>query len=424
MTASTSAEPAPEVRITVRAGSPLAEVFLIDHRFALVRRSIGDLETTVAPGVYKIKAKLADAETERLVLCETDQEIDLAADLQMRSPAPWPRPGDRVRARVSWPAPWRSTGAGFEAAPAQAMLMTTRASGQVTAPQAALYDAAGIPASLQSLTESAGWDVTGVDPGSYFLRWRGTADVEVEQAIQIIAGWQTQIFLRQETSAGVVDLCSTRVSILMSRGGFEPESDDLRRTEEARTALANERKVATETLEAIVEESESPMLALYGAHLMLLTRDPRQYRTSRNRPQATTRFDEPRFARIVARLREDLGRDHPDVVALSTQLPGSAPERLEPVGAPPMLWRSWLLLIEASNDTPDLVGREIWSRVVAPLPLYPFLIWATQVPDAVESIEQTLARALADDAGDEMRRSLTDRLVVPRAVIDDVAERR
>ena len=219
----------------------------------------------------------------------------------------------------------------------------------------------------------------------------------------------------------MADLCATRVSILMSRGGFEPESDELRRTEEARTALANERKVATEALEAIIEQSDSPMLALYGAHLMLLTRDPRQYRTARNRPQAATRFDEPRFARIVARLREDLGRDHPDVVALSTQLPGSSPERLEPVGAPPMLWRSWLLLIEASNDAPDLVGREIWSRAVAPLPLYPFLIWATQVPDAVESIEETLARALADDAGDELRRSLTDRLVVPRAVVDDVA---
>ena len=41
-----------------------------------------------------------------------------------------------------------------------------------------------------------------------------------------------------------------------------------------------------------------------------------------------------------------------------------------------------------------------------------------------ESVEETLARALADDAGDEMRRSLTGRLVVPRAVIDDVATRR
>ena len=61
---------------------------------------------------------------------------------------------------------------------------------------------------------------------------------------------------------------------------------------------------------------------------------------------------------------------------------------------------------------------------VAPMPLYPFLIWATQVPDAVQSVEETLARALADDAGDETRRQLTGRLVVPRAVVDDVAMRR
>ena len=424
MAASTSTEPAPEVRIIVRAGSPLAEVFLIDHHFALVRRSIGDLETTVAPGVYKIKAKLADAQTERLVLCESDQVIDLAADLQMRSPAPLAKTRRSRTRRGQLARTLTAAGAGYDAAPARAMLMTTRASGLVAAPEAALYDAAGIPASLQSLTETAGWDVTGVDPGSYFLRWRGTAEVEVEQTVQTVAGWQTQIFLRQETSASVADLCATRVSILMSRGGFEPESDELRRTEEARTALANERKIATETMEAIVEQSDSPMLALYGAHLMLLTRDPRQFRTSRDRPQAATRFDESGFARIVARLQEDLGRDHPDVVALSTQLPGSSPERLEPVGAPPMLWRSWLLLVEASNDAPDLVGREIWSRAVAPMPLYPFLIWATQVPDAVQSVEEILARALTDDAGDETRRQLTGRLVVPRAVVDDVATRR
>ncbi len=302
--------------------------------------------------------------------------------------------------------------------------MTTRASGQVAAPKAALYDTAGVPASLQSLTESAGFDVTGVEPGSYFLRWSGTAEVEVEQTVQTVAGWQTQIFLRQETSAGAADLCATRVSILMSRGGFEPESDELRRTEEARTALANERKIATETLEAIVEQSDSPMLALYGAHLMLLTRDPRQFRTARDRPQAATRFDEPRFARIVSRLQDDLGRDHPDVVALSTQLSGRSRRRVRPVSAPPMLSRSWLLLLAASSDTPALVSREVWERAVAPMPLYPFLIWATQVPDAVDSVEETLTRALADDAGDEMRRQLTARLLVPRAVVDEVAGRR
>ena len=424
MSTSTSAEAATEVRITVRTGSPLAEVFVIDHRFALVRRSVGDLEAVVAPGVYKVKAKLADAQTERLVLCEADQVIDLTDDLQMRSPAPLARTRRSRTGRAQVARTLSAVRADSDAAPARAMLMTARAGGQLAAPKAALYDTAGVPASLQSLTESAGFDVTGVEPGSYFLRWSGTAEVEVEQTVQTVAGWQTQIFLRQETSAGAADLCATRVSILMSRGGFEPESDELRRTEEARTALANERKIATETVEAIVEQADSPMLALYGAHLMLLTRDPRQFRTVRDRPQAATRFDEPRFARIVSRLQDDLGPDHPDVVALSTQLSGRSRRRVRPVSAPPMLSRSWLLLLAASSDTPALVSREVWERAVAPMPLYPFLIWATQVPDAVDSVEETLTRALADDAGDEMRRQLTARLLVPRAVVDEVAGRR
>ncbi len=110
MSTSTSAEAATEVRITVRTGSPLAEVFVIDHRFALVRRSVGDLEAVVAPGVYKVKAKLADAQTERLVLCEADQVIDLTDDLQMRSPAPLAAPGDRVPAGLRWPEPSARSG--------------------------------------------------------------------------------------------------------------------------------------------------------------------------------------------------------------------------------------------------------------------------------------------------------------------------
>jgi hypothetical protein len=316
-----------------------------------------------------------------------------------------------------------ATGLSLQAGPAKTMLMTTRTRGYQAAPEAALYDATGAPAGLRSITSTPGWGVSGGAPGSYFLRWRGAAGVEVEQTIQTVAGWQTQIFLAEEVSgAAAPDLCATRVSVLMSRDGFEPESDELRRTEEARTALANERKVATEVLEALIERSDSPMLALFGAHLMLLTRDPSR-NSARARPTAATRFDRARFARIIGRLRETLGADHPDVVALSTQLPGRSRRRLEPVGAPPMLYRSWLLLLEASNDEPALVGREVWSRAVVPMPLYPFLIWATQVPDAVTEIEDTLARTLAHDADGDARRTLTGRLLVPRAVVDEVAAR-
>jgi len=55
-----SPSPSPEgpVRLKLTAGSPLAELFLVDHDFALVDRAIGDLDCTVQPGVYKVKAKL------------------------------------------------------------------------------------------------------------------------------------------------------------------------------------------------------------------------------------------------------------------------------------------------------------------------------------------------------------------------------
>ena len=77
-----------EFHLTVTAGSPLAEVFLIDDEFALVKRSVGDLECDVPPGVYKIKTKLADATAERLVLLDENASVDVSGDLTVGSPVP------------------------------------------------------------------------------------------------------------------------------------------------------------------------------------------------------------------------------------------------------------------------------------------------------------------------------------------------
>src|SRR4051812_2887307 len=83
-----SVSPSSEVHLSVTAGSPLAEVFLIDDQFALVARSLGDLDCEASPGVYKVKATLGDATVEQLVLLEGDQKLDVSRDLTIGSAVP------------------------------------------------------------------------------------------------------------------------------------------------------------------------------------------------------------------------------------------------------------------------------------------------------------------------------------------------
>src|SRR5947209_565183 len=76
------------VRVQVETGSPLAEVFLIDHNLALVTRSVGELDAQVDPGVYKVKAQLGEASAEELVVLNKDQRMDMTGALAISSPAP------------------------------------------------------------------------------------------------------------------------------------------------------------------------------------------------------------------------------------------------------------------------------------------------------------------------------------------------
>ena len=59
----------------------------------------------------------------------------------------------------------------------------------------------------------------------------------------------------------------------MAQHPFDPGDPELPLIEQARTALADNRKVATEALGELFEETDNPMLGLFGAHLMLIARD-------------------------------------------------------------------------------------------------------------------------------------------------------
>ena len=459
------------VNLKLTAGSPLAELFLVDHAFALVGRAIGELECAVEPGVYKVKARIGDAVTERLVVLDGDQAIDLSGDLLIGSAAPIEDTA-RTREQDMYAAAIGSADVAVRHGEGARLFVMARAwAGEGTSvppPRVSVHQAdGGCIADLVATdaVDSAQTTSLELDPGPYFVRWHDGMGVAAEQCVHAVSGWQTQVFVLED-AAEPAEIGRTRVSVLMNRGSFDPRDPALRRTEEARTALADVRKVAAGFLdEALAGKLGDPMLGLFGAHLMLIARDAgrvadedRSSGLGRGNapPRAPVSFEQSHFDAAVEGLGALIGVDHPDVVALSTQTTNAALDRLPPLVAPPLLWRSWVMLIEASNASPHLVPVSTWRRTLRLLPLRPFLLWSPEDEEAApidwtRGVARALATAkrepaqrpggegpladlLADGAaevseagasgvtaGDATRRRVSHDLLAPRAAIDAIA---
>lgn len=482
--------PSRELQLSVTARSPLAEIFVIDDQFALVDRSIGDLDCRVSPGVYKVKAKLADATYERLILLDEDTSLDISSELVMGSAVPISTPFPTAPPPTAPAAAARPTGqagpvsrspeparrppgpareqavrsiTGTGGGTAQVLLMTradTRSSDAPTAPAAiSLHRLDGTtiaeldPADRPDRSGQA--QTVDVDPGAYLVRRRDRLGDQIEQSVYAVPGWQTQLFAI-EAPGDDTEIGSSRVSVLMAQHPFSPTDPELPLVEAARTALADERKVASDALAELLLETDNPMLGLFGAHLMLISRDAELTRRenagagrlSERVVAAPVEFDQTRFELIVDRLATVFGSAHPDIVALSTQRSGQNVRALQPIGAPPMLWRSWVLLIAASNQAPELVPIGVWQQSMHVLPLRPFFLWSPAGHDT--ELARTWTRDIADNLSartperqaeifrgdartpqqsnapapvdEEARRRVSEELLMPRAAIDRLAD--
>jgi small subunit ribosomal protein S2 len=229
-----------------------------------------------------------------------------------------------------------------------------------------------------------------LDPGAYRLRLELPGGRALEQTLIASPGWQTQYFAllhpytapgqasdQHLTSTGVPDLA--RASILLSElnRGFAPNDNNLRRAELARLGLAHDRMLLAESdmIDILHGKFGDPMLGLYGAHLLLM-----QQKSVREE------FDE-----VISNLRRLLGDAHPDVEALAIR----SSERGTPNGVhgtPPMLRRSWRMLVEATVADPDLIPKDsLADRVARRIEGDgPWMVWLASEVGAEDEVEELI----------------------------------
>jgi hypothetical protein len=403
------------ISLLVIADNPFAEIFIIGGDYQLVARGIERVEAKVVPGIIKIKTRLGRFENEDIHLIDGDATIRVAVPRQI---SPIPIAGTAMthdyqiaaaekiskplrvkagrRAEIflmarRWSSGTAEAGGGTGGSnPAAGMKLLDRI-GRVVADF-------GARAVVDPDPAHDAWAActVAVVPGFYLLRTPVQEGVVVDQVVFAPAGWQVQLFLLDASPAGANGAGSVGLSVLGNMGvsmaklgnGFRGTDAFLAQADLVRIALADDRPVfsnavASLLVEMLHDKFDNPMLGIYGAHLMLMGRDyvARQHDLV-GEPLQSASFawvsDDNLYDEVIVNLRSLLGNHNTDVEALSLKCGNEALRARKAVAVPPMLRRSWSLLVEASNTNAKLVSLALWERIATMVPAGPFLTWRPQ----------------------------------------------
>lgn len=454
----------PLVRITLEAGDPTTEIFLIDSDLQLVAQSVGVLNVEQPSGLYQVKLRAGANSSEDLIKLGREPFRKTYAPLAFSSPAPLENTHKthefhRSSAEAQSKLEHVDKGSGSSIY-VFARDWTAKVRGKATAPSGGLYanPARGLTlvnmsgAELVNFEEQSktelGWEPWAacnvcVDPGSYILRLKAPDGSIWERTLIASPNWQTQCFLLQRDypeSRGP-DLAGATILMREKDLGFEPNRDELRLVELARLGLMNQRPILSNEVEDLLTRKfENPLLGIFGAHLLL------ELEQTRGRV-----YEEGLLRHVVEKLRGLLNEPHPDVEALAWKAGVGDPKyRFE---TPPMLRRGWSLMTQASAQSrevipPDSLSARIYDRLLAE---EPWLVWCGEQESDDESpmletlalflqtleaaqesfneFEVSAASALRLDApqtfaeAEDEVRDLIEKLSIPRSVVEQYLPR-
>jgi hypothetical protein len=393
------------VHLNVQAADDGTEIFVSDGRFRVVEKGRGRLGADLPHGIYQIKLRSGYSTQEEYVLLDgTKSVVDKSyPPLRFGTPTPLEGGGETSAARAAFINEQLAKIHADAGGNGSVFLFARSFSTDQPALGLSLWDEEKqvIDIAARSVKPSKGpaWAACTmrVPQGCYRLSLELATKERLEQTLVVAPDWQTQVFLGERAyGTKPVDARADLqgAAILYSKNRrFDLASRETRLAELARLGLSNQRQVLSqEVVDSIVSgKFTDPMLGLLGAHLL----------------RAAWPAETGLFKTVVENLRRLFqGLPHPDVEALALLLEGEpGTYRFE---VPPMLRRSWGLVVKASFDrqllTPDGLAARVADRLWGE---EPWLLWLTPAPRSpFESFEAPDLAAEPDDYEDALQRHL------------------
>ena len=403
------------------------EIFVMNSRFERVARGVNKLETTLDPGIYKVRfrsgVEMRDVLTE--VMAGPTPTVVRMEPLEFASAAPiaqtsttheFQRDPAQVLSRASARPTNRSDLMLFVRDPKQDAGEVDLSAVEVRKADGSEIGAGVVISDRDRDKRYAGWNRP-VEPGTYSVRVHTGAKGSYEMFVVACRGWQTLVFLvaedfpHQRTTIRRPALRSASVLMCQSAKGFDANAPLHRLAEKAKAALHYARPTVWDGLvdELVRSKFSNPMLGIFGLHLGLLSNKP----------------DGRQLTTVIKNLTGILSA-HPDVDAarLDRRLPDSLRRRSMRFPTPPMLRSSWDLIVGATAKQPSLVpaGSRFDQVAEWQVPGGPWLL-ARVSDDATGStvVDGRYARGrfkelrrIVNDPGH--RRSLLDRVARPDAL--------
>lgn len=395
----------PRLAVSSRAD---AQILVMDAKLQVIRRAVGRIDTTLDPGLYKIKVARGGGTVEQLLDLDSDREIYLFVD---KFPAIAPigpmlgAAGPAVESLAQAALVRRGGGEpGLLIVGHHPMQQDVRPH-PLDGLRVMLWPGDGPAQSIgerDMVVRSVGdayWGATWLPypPGCYLLEISDGAQT-VRQVVPVAPDWQTRVFLSRRGWRHGADTTSapdaTRsewidFSIQMAQPGFPVVYYDHYETiEVARNALTTTQPifVSRELIDNLLYgKYDNPIAGITGLHLYLEAAERAQSddSPSERQLQIDQRDDmqSPKdFAReVLVNLGKLLGSSSAlasDLVALNVRAGLLPSVQTVTIKEPPMFWVSWdILRRHAGREGQVWVEPRLWSSIANSTAWGPYLVW-------------------------------------------------
>lgn len=364
-----------EISLALWCDNPAAELLVVDSDFKIIKKGSSPLTTTVAPGIYSLKAKIGAQFTEKLVMVEGEQDAHRVRLTAPEFESPMPLRDTRTSREYHEGSLDQFTGAGATHATlgeGSAIVLyvrdTSRRNFNRKEEEAAAYadnfkgfrllDGQGEQlVNFDDEGKSTRYPLDGymgarvrVAPGNYVLSWK-RGGRETRLSLNTARAWALQVFLRLQPSkdgpvAMAPDFAEAAFAYDTIGTAYSAQRGDSRMLEAARLALLDRRNVVSGDMmrDILTGKFSNPMLGIYGGHMLA----------------AEPVVDEPLFGTVVRNTVNLVGHDNPDAMSLvwlyesKTGKRPSADERpwaeiLSKLMGPPLLVQSWDALVACAE---------------------------------------------------------------------------